>query len=228
MNELDSNKFDRFLQVETRSVVVNGVFMPSLYQPYWLASKNIIGENDASSASVTIIARDICQFNIGDWLNFTCTSNRMQLLTRKAPYFPILHDVAEQIFQLGTDLQIISIGLNFIYSLGLGSEENYYNIGKNIGNLPNWEDILENVRLNSVSLRSQSDTNNSILNLAIQPTPEEMRISYGIDINVNNHFPLQKGNGKNVVEILNNLYNEYIQKSKETAIKTTNKFLCNE
>lgn len=228
MNELDSNKFNRFLQAETRSVVINGEFMPSLYQPYWLASKNIIGENDAKSASINIIGRDFCQFNIGDWLDFTCTFNKMQLLTRKAPYFPILHDVAEQIFQLGTDIQIISIGLNFIYSLGLGSEENYYKIGKNIGNLSNWEDVLEKVRLNMVSLRSQSDANNSVLNLTIQPTPEEMKISYGVDINVNNHFPLQKGKGKDVVEILNNFYDEYIQKSKDTAIKTTDKFLCNE
>ncbi len=141
MEKTGSMKFDRYKQAELRSVVILGDFMPSMFQPLWLASKKIIGEDEAKSACDVVISHDICRFKTGDWLEFLCIQNKMQILTRKAPYFPMLRDFVIQIIGLIPNTVINSIGLNYNFSLGLLDSTEFYVIGKQLGCLDKWKNI---------------------------------------------------------------------------------------
>lgn len=228
MKRTDPMKFDRYKQAEVRSVVIIGDFMPSIFQPLWLASKNLIGENEAKSASGTVITHDICQFKSGDWLEFLCIPNKMQILTRKTPYFPMLRDFVIQLIRLIPNIRVSSIGLNYIFSLGLRDSTEFYEIGKQLSDLDRWKDILNKPTLRQISLQGDIDENDSRMTLNIQPTPPEMRISFGIDINVNNHFQLSNGTAENIEKIVERHYDNYAVQSKNAAIRLINEFTNHE
>lgn len=232
-----SNKeevFKRYMQLESRSVVINGKFNPAIFQPYWLASKGIIGEQEAKAAEINVISTSATQFKIGDWLEFICTPNKMQLLTRQAPYYPFLRDFALHLFELNKDIPVESFGLNFIFSISMRDNGQYYKIGREAGGLDNWDRILEiedKCRLNNISVQLPSDDNNCIRNIEIRRTDDSLKINNGVDININCHFPVSKflsGNGGDVASVIEKLYDTYCENSHHKAVLIFNGLMGND
>lgn len=225
-------KYEKYKQVETRSVVVNGDFTPSLFQPYWFVQKGIISEADADSVrDLVTLENNVCQFQLGGWLRFTCTSDKMQLLTRMNPYFPVMKDFITALFKVCSEFPIKSFGYNFVYSFGLQSKERYYKIGSEVGNLRRWANVLEHAKLERVSVKVEDlDVNGSQFSLTIQPSQRDLKIGYGVDFYINNHFPCNDKNidGGTLSELISSNYESYSEKSRLSAIKTLNEFLRDE
>ncbi len=58
--------FSDNLEAYTLSIVFVGDFNPAIIQPYWLANKKLIREQEAENAKVGILHNEITKFNI-DW-----------------------------------------------------------------------------------------------------------------------------------------------------------------
>ena len=225
LNLIDMNfeKFDRYLHCETRSIVVNGSFTPSLFQPAWFASKGLVGKEEAESAVIHVIIPDFCQITIGGF-EILCNRNKFQILTRKSPYFEAMYDLVKQIFMLCPETPVKNVGLNTTFTFDLQSSELYYNIGSELASLHRWNDMMPNARLQNISLEGDKDDNNCKTFLQINPTGVE-RVSFGVDFAINNHFVLDKKNGDAVVALINEHSDEYMRKSKELACCTIDEFV---
>ena len=77
---------NRFLQIETRGFVFLGNFNPSIFHPSWLASKNLIQEEEAQNAKIDVVMNELSRFQLGDWLDVEVSRNRCEFKTMKSPY----------------------------------------------------------------------------------------------------------------------------------------------
>lgn len=216
---------NKYLQVEDRSIVIIGDFTPVLFQPYWLQSKNIIGELAAKTAKVDIISNEFSQFHIEGWLDFTVTRNKMQLKTRQNPYFQTMKDIVIQILSLIKNTPVIAIGLNYMYYLGLQNKRNYYKIGDQLASLSRWDNLLKRPTLGNMIIRGDIDENRCITQIDIHPSEEEIKIDFGIAAHINNHFSYPNMNSDIVSQIANDHFDNYAVSSKKIVENVIKSFL---
>jgi hypothetical protein len=187
---------ERYLKIETLSIVFVGDFNPIIFQPFWLANKNLIGEIEASKADVEIVHKEVVKYEL-DWLSVEITKNRCQFKTSKEPYFEPLKDLAVGIFKILKETPINSLGINYIYDLSLIDEKKYYDFGSKLTPLNIWDNELNDPRLMSVEIKEESRIDNQKGFRRVRISPSDQKISYGISVNINNHFDLN-GDGSKI------------------------------
>src|SRR3954447_8551355 len=60
------------------TVVLLGNFNPSIFQPRWMATVGLLGDEEAKSAKISLIAQDTAIFEVGEWLAIHVTTERFQ------------------------------------------------------------------------------------------------------------------------------------------------------
>ena len=184
-----------YLKIETRSLVFIGDFNPSIFQPAWLASKNLIQEIEAEDAKIDVIMNELSRFQLGEWLNVEVSRNRCEFKTMKSPYFSPIKDLASNVFKILKETPIKAVGINNIYDLSLRNEEDYYKFGDVLAPLSNWADVLDDPRLLNIEFVENSKTINNdtgyLKRIRISPSDSNLKLNFGINFNVNNHFILE-------------------------------------
>lgn len=199
---------DQYLQIETRGLVLLGDFNPAIFQPFWLASKNLIREEEAKNAKIEVIINELSRFQIGGWLNVEVSRNRCEFKTMKSPYFLPMKDLVVNIFKILPETPIKAIGINNIYDLSLKNKDSYYQFGNILAPLANWSDVLDSPRL--LQLEIISEQKDSLLRrVSISPTDSDLKVNFGVNFNVNNHFTLQPNSTGNEASTLITEKSEY-------------------
>lgn len=206
---------EKYLQIETLSVVFIGDFNPVIFQPYWLLSKNLIREDEAGNAKVDIIHNEIVRYELGDWLSFEVTRNRCEFKTAKEPYFDPLKDLACGIFKVLKETPIKSIGINHIFDLSLQTQDKYYKFGSSLTPLNFWKEELNDPRLLQVEIFEKERNDITGASRRIRIVPSDQAISFGVSININNHFELTvKGEKKDLISLIDNNWDTTFKQSK--------------
>lgn len=206
---------DKYLQIETLSVVIIGDFNPPILQPFWLSSKNLIREEEAKNAKIEIIHNDIVRYEINDWLNVEVTKKRCEFRTSKEPYFKPLKDLSCGIFSILKETPFDSVGINNIYELNLQSQKKFYEFGSKLTPLNYWDTSLNDPRLLNLEIYEEvkKDIPNSSRRVRI--TSSDKIISFGVTININNHFNLKfEGNKKDLITTINDNWDICFESSK--------------
>lgn len=183
---------DRYLQIETLTVVFIGDFNPIIFQPAWLALKGLIREDEATNAKVEVIHSEIVKFELDDWLSIEITKNRCQFKTSKVPYFEPLRDLITGIFKILRETPIYSFGINHIYDLSLLDAEKYYAFGSQLTPLEIWNDVIKNPRLQVLEIVENERIDGEMGSRRIRINPSDQKIPFGVSVNINNHFSLNK------------------------------------
>lgn len=195
------------LQIYTLSIVFLGEFNPVIIQPYWLAHKKLIREQEAQNATVDVIHNEIVKIEL-DWAKFEITKNRFEVRTSQEPYFEPLKDLIISIFEILRETPIISLGINHLKYFSLPSEESYYNFGNKLAPLSTWNEVLNDPRMLFLEILEQDrkDKINGKYRVRIQPS--DIKMQNGILIQVNDHIDLNPGetgrNGEMVKSLGNN------------------------
>jgi len=177
---------DKFLEFQTINIAVVGDFNPTIFQPFWLSSKNLIREDEAKSANVELIHNDIVRFNL-DWVSFEITRNRFDVRCTKEPYFDPVKDLTVGIFKILHETPIRTLGINHIFELALQNEKYFYNFGKNLAILDLWEPSLNKPKLNyfEVIENERGDGKKGSRRVRLRSAPER---TFGVTLDINNHF----------------------------------------
>jgi hypothetical protein len=183
--------FERYLEIETLSIVLIGDFNPIILQPFWLANKGLIRENEAENAKVEVIHEEVVKYSIDDWAYLEATKNRFEVKTSKKPYFEIIKDLTSSIFKILRETPIKSLGVNHIYDCKMPNEESYIKLGHKLTPLSFWDENFNDPRLNALELieTKRKDTEKGHRRLRVTPTGPELK--FGVSVNVNNHFDLK-------------------------------------
>lgn len=217
---------EKYLEVESLSVIIIGDFNPVIFQPYWLAKKELIREEEAANAKVEIISNEFVRYELSDWLNFQITRNQCIFRTRKEPYFDPLKDLIISIFKILKETPIKAIGINNTYDLSLKTQENYYKFGNCLTPLSFWNEDLNDPRLLSLDIveNNRKETPNAKRRVGVRPS--SLSINFGVAINVNNHYEVSENTSSlELLEIIeNNWDNSFIESKKliETLLSKIN------
>ena len=208
---------DKYLEIETRGLVFLGDFNPSIFHPYWLASKDLIQEEEAKNAKIEIVMNELSRFQLGEWLSIEVSRNRCDFKTMKKPYFYPMRDLAINIFKVLNETPIRAVGINNVYDLSLKNAENYYNFGDRMAPLNNWNDILTSPRLLKIEIIESTEAENTpFKRVSISPSEPELKVNFGINFNINNHFNLQpNSNGYKASKLVEDKFDYCAANSKE-------------
>jgi hypothetical protein len=206
-----------YLQVYTVSIVFIGDFNPAIAQPFWLASKKLIREQEAQSALVEVIHDEITKFKL-DWLNVEVTRERFELKTSQEPYFEPMKDLAISIFRVLSETPIKALGINHLKYFALTDEKAYYEFGNKLAPLNNWNDFISNPKMMNLEIieSKRKDGLNGSFRIRIQPSDIKLATQYGVLINVNDHYGLENNSKGRNGEMIN-ILGENWQKSVERA-----------
>ena len=215
---------EKYLEIETLSVVFIGDFNPTIFQPFWMSNKGIIRDDEAESARIEIIHNEVVRYEIGGWLGVDITRNRCEFKTTKKPYFDPLKDLIVGIFTILRETPIKSFGINNIYDLSLKTQEAYYNFGCALTPLIYWDELLNDPRLLQLEIYEAKRKENPNESRRIRVTPSDQIPPLGISVNVNNHYQLEgKDNGLIAANYFKERWNNAFKESESLVNNLLNK-----
>ncbi len=208
--------FEKYLQIETLSLVLAGDFNPVILQPFWLANKNLIRETEAENADVEVIHNDLVKYSLNDWAGIEITKNRCEFKSTKEPYFEILKDLITSSFRVLNETPIRALGMNHIFDLKLPNEDAYLKFGHSLSNLNFWEDSIKDPKLLNIEIIEVDRYDEEIGQRRVRISPtDQQQIKYGVTVNINNHFDLNKPEKKiNAVDQLEKKWKDSFEQSR--------------
>lgn len=174
-------------QINELVLIFVGNFNPVIIQPFWLAYKGLIREEEGGSAKVEVIHNELVKFAIGGWLNIQVTKARLELRTTQEPYFEPLKDLAIDIIKILNETPINSFGLNHIRHYILESDKQYFDFGNKIAPLNNWNGIMKDPRLLTLELLMNKPDGGSV-RIRVQPSDSLKKTKNSIMTNINDHY----------------------------------------
>lgn len=191
------------LQIYTLSIVFVGDFNPVIIQPYWLAIKKLIREQEAATAKLEIAHAEIVKFEL-DWLYIEVTKDRFELRTSQEPYFEPVKDLAIGIFNILSETPVRQVGINHLKYFALPDKDRYYKFGDKITPLNNWSDSLQDPKVLMVEVyeKNRKDGNSGHVRVRIQPSDITLSTEFGVLININDHININENQTGRDGEIL--------------------------
>jgi hypothetical protein len=208
-----------YLQIYNLSIVVVGDFNPVIIQPFWLANKKLIREQEAQTAKVEIIHQEIVRYSL-DWVNIEITKDKFTLSSKQEPFFEPLKDLAISIFSILAETPVRAIGLNHLKHFSIPDKTKHYQFGNVLAPLSNFKDSFEDPRLFNLEIIEQPrrDDYKGIIRTRIYPSDVKLQLPFGVAIDVNDHYDIgsEKYNSANeMVKILSSQWASSIKKSEE-------------
>lgn len=204
--QIEITMLNDYLQIHTASVVFVGEFNPVIIQPFWLANKKLIREQEAQDAKVEIIHNEIVKFEI-DWARIEITKNRFEIRTSQEPYFEPMKDLVISIFEILKETPISALGINHLKYYAIPNYDLYYNFGDKLVPLNNWTKIFNDPRMMFLEIVDQKrkDGLKGMFRVRVQPSDIKLSTSFGVLLTFNDQFDLntnEDGRHGELVQIL--------------------------
>lgn len=208
-----------YLQIYNLSVVILGDFNPVIIQPFWLANKKLIREQEAQTAKVEIIHQEIVRYSL-DWVNIEITKDKFTLSSKQEPFFEPLKDLILSIFSILSETPLTAIGINHLRHFAIPDKTRYYKFGDTLAPLSNFKDSFDDPRLFNLEIIEQTrkDGLKGHIRARIYPSEVNLQLSLGVAIDINDHYDInsEKGNSSNeMIKILTGQWVPSMKKSEE-------------
>lgn len=208
------------LHMETIRVVLYGQFNPSIFQPLWMASKNLIGEEEAKQANIQVIHSTLAQFSIDDWLSVRVTKNSAYFEAPMA-FNPALRDFVTGIFSILKETPLDTFHFDCFFEILLLNDEMYDKFGNFISPLDIWKEYTEEPELQNIIILDKKNGK------SFDIRPSNIIKRNGITLLVTNHSEIK--NAIEFIDYLNLSWDETINNSQVTMYNLMDRFsLCNQ
>lgn len=198
--------------ISSVSIVLLGSFNPPIFSPDWFARHNLISSNEATTAQLTILHRQIADFST-EQFSIQVTPDRFQATTHQEP-FQLLSDFVVRTFrEFLSHTPIHALGINREIHFKVESSEERDRIGYKLAPPDVWGKWAQYLKADRgqhhggmVSLvMQQKDTNDrpsGYIQATVRPS-QDIPSNVGIFVQVNDHYQLQPSqNRQDAVEII--------------------------
>jgi len=194
-------------EIEGIDIVLVGDFNPSIFQPAWFTSQELIRKEEANAARIDIIHPEIVQFSL-EWLQVQITRNKFSASTSQSPYYPVLKDLVYSTFSLLKHTPISKMGINKNMHFLMSSEDEWHALGHKLAPKHIWDDILRKPGMRSLSIQGERpDEYKGYVLVRVEPS---RKIHPGVFIHVNDHYEVQDPkSAMGCTEIMNTLINSW-------------------
>ncbi len=208
-----------YLQLRTLSIILVGDFNPSIIQPFWLASKKLIKNQEADQADVELIHSELSRFEL-DWVFIEVTKTKFELRSSKEPYFEAVRDLAIGIFTYLSETPVRAGGINHHLHFAMPDNARYYQVGNSLGKLSNWANFMNDPRMLRLDIleNERKDKNNGSYRVIVQPSDQLSTAAFPLSITLNDHIDAKKGDkvlDSNVIKILASIWDNSFKRSYE-------------
>jgi hypothetical protein len=178
---------DPQLKKQHLSIVLLGDFYPVLFHPSWFAHRGLMKQEEVDAAEVKLIHPDAAMCDI-EWLQLRVDRGRFQVLTTQEAYFEPLRDLAISIFDIQYETPVRVMGINRVVHYQLDSEDALHRIGHRLAPKENWDDILENPGMLSLTMQAtRPEKFKGYIRVRVGPSGQ---VKSGVFVEVNDHYHL--------------------------------------
>jgi len=201
--------------LEGLSIVLLGDFNPTIFQPAWFASEELIRKRESEEAKIEIINPEIVIFSL-DWARLEVIRNRFTISTTQEPYYESLRDLVVGTFKLLRHTPIIKMGINIEMHFRMKSEEEWHAFGHKLAPKEIWNGILESPGLRNLTMEGnvRQDGLKGYIRVQIEPST---KFHPGIFFKINDHYEVEApATTMGADEIINALENSWVESLKKS------------
>jgi hypothetical protein len=211
---------ERLPDIAGLNIVLVGDFNPAILQPAWLAANDLLRWEEADSANIQIVSRDVTIFST-DWVELAATPDRFQVTSAAAPSYKLVRDLIIGVFRLLPHTPIRALGINRNYHFRVPDQKTWDAFGDKIAPKDLWQDVLVDPGTRSLIMLGKRPDEYAG-NFVVQVEPS-LRFQ-GIYIATNDHFQLdamEVATAEGMADILGSEW----EASEERANNTTTRLL---
>lgn len=172
-------------EIENASVVMLGSFNPTIFQPRWLGTQQLIRPEEAENAQIATIQAEVTDF-LTEWFQMQVLQNRFMVASTDPRHYGPLRDLAAAIFAILPHTPISRLGMNRAYHFKMPSTESWHAIGHKLAHKDLWNPIMDAPGLRSMMMQGRrKQANVGLLHIRIEPS---VRIEHGLFVEVNEEF----------------------------------------
>lgn len=189
------------IKEKSHSLVVRGLLNPSIFQPYWFNKNGLLNDNQAEKAVVKVIHPSISDFNI-EWANIHVQREILSATTSADGSEGPLKDFIAGTFKLLSHTPVFGLGINREFHFVVQTKDELNEIGhKLVPKKTLWSAIMSEPGTASVSVQGKHRENSSgILTVRIEPSKKYP--SFGVYVNINDHYEIENKTALEMVEVL--------------------------
>src|ERR1700679_813435 len=119
---------DHQLVLEGFSIVVLGSFNPTIFQPLWFSSNDLIRKEEAVDAKIEIVHKTTTLFST-EWFSLLVTLDKLQLESKDPTKSLPLRDLALGVFKILEHTPLTAFGMNRVQRFQMASTEKWHAFG---------------------------------------------------------------------------------------------------
>ena len=181
---------------ESASIVIIGSFDPTIFQPQWLGTQELIRPEEAENAKIAIIQTEVADFAT-EWFQLQVLQNRVTSLSADPRQYAPLRDLAAAIFTVLPYTPISALGINRHFHFKTPSNEAWHEIGHLLAPKKPWDAIMEEPELRSMLMEGhRKQVSGTTVRVKIEPSAT---LEYGLVVEVNEAFSPPDGQSDGVM-----------------------------
>jgi hypothetical protein len=213
-----------FVEEQGLSIIANGNFNPTIFQPAWLRAQGVITPEEEEAAKIEIIHPEITRFQVPG-LSFDVQTERT-VITALAEPFIRAADIFYATFheKLG-HTPITTVGLNYFAHVRLNDWKQRNRFGRKLAPVEPWKDygkLLETSDqakvggLSSLSMRAIKSEYGAEggINVTVQPSVR-IDANAGVFFNVNHHLGKGAGDNEPLTGLLYRWFDDLLLEARE-------------
>jgi hypothetical protein len=206
---------ERKKESDAVAVVLIGHFNPAIFQPQWLASKNLLRQQEADSAVIQLLTADVAAFSAG-WLLLQVMSDRFLAQTTDPAALPTLRDFVLGVFSLLEHTPASKMGINRLMHFRMESTEMWHGFGDRLAPKGLWDSVMEGPGLGSMTMLGKRPAALSkAFSVKIEPST---KIIPGIYVEMNDHYEIpDDGRVGDLMKLLRDDWDAFLSHSDTSA-----------
>jgi hypothetical protein len=210
-------------QIRGLTLVLVGDFNPTIFQPAWFASENLLTEEEAKTAAVGVIHPDITSFQL-DWVRFTIERNRFTAISLAEPYFERLVGTVCNTFDTLKHTPIQIFGINNEAHFRASTIEMWHALGDMLVPKAYWRKFFKAPGMQNVTVKEapRPDGLGGHTQITIEPS---VRINPGVFVSINDEIGNTDGaalGATKVVELLREKWPSTVEFSENVFAEISN------
>jgi hypothetical protein len=220
---MQTTKFSR--EEYQHAIVVVGQFNPAIVQPAWLISKGWIGETEGNNARNLIVHSEIARMDF-DSFGVEVTQERFLLKATQEPFFPLLRDLAVNIFERLKETPIKAVGINSVMHYKFENQANRDEFAWFVHPRTTWQKVLNDPRIWKAEM-VEKRMNGRTGHLRVGMEVSELLKDNGCKFTLNDHYEISQSthdSTKELVLVLKEEWEKSIQRQKTLVTDLWNLF----
>jgi hypothetical protein len=172
-------------EIQGVTVFALGSFNPPIFQPFWFSKNNLIREEEARDAVVTIITNEVTQFT-ADWLSVLVTKERFTVETKDPTMHLPLRDVAAGTFGVLEHTPIRGFAFSRFQHFRLPSEDDWHNFGDYFAPKQGWTGIFPKSGLRTLVMQDHRGADKPFNYKTVRLEPSAL-VQFGVFVQMTEH-----------------------------------------